>query len=157
MSKPGHKLLIVSHAPSEHTRKLTEAVLRGARQAAADQLVCEWIAPLEADADDVLSAQGIILGTTENFGYMSGAMKDFFDRTYPHCLDRTEGMPWALFVRAGNDGAGAQSSIERIVTGLKWKAVQPPLICSGPWQPDFEPACEELGMTMAAGLEACVF
>ena len=113
--------------------------------------------PLEARPEDVLWADGIVLGTTENFGYMSGAMKDFFDRIYYPCLDRTVALPWTLFIRAGNDGIGAQTSIDRIVTGLAWKQVQEPLICRGAWNEAWLGDCEELGMTMSAGLEAGVF
>jgi multimeric flavodoxin WrbA len=112
---------------------------------------------LQAGSEDVLWADGVILGTTENFGYMSGAMKDFFDRAYYPCLEKTEGLPYVLFIRAGNDGQGARSSIERIVAGLSWKQVQAPLICTGTWRDEFLVQCEELGATMAAGLEAGVF
>ena len=93
----------------------------------------------------------------QNFGYMSGAIKDFFERIYYPCLDKTEGLPYALFIRAGNDGLGAKTSIERIIKGLAWRAVQEPLICSGDYQESFHGLCEELGMTMAAGLEAGIF
>ena len=103
-----------------------------------------------------MAADGIILGTTENFGYMSGAMKDFFDRIFYPCLDHTEAMPYAMFVRAGQDGLGATTSIERIVAGLKWKAVQDPLICKGEAESFIEP-CRQLGMLMAAGLEGSIF
>ncbi|MDT8320153.1 MAG: hypothetical protein RQ826_06450 [Xanthomonadales bacterium] len=113
--------------------------------------------PQQAQPGDVLWAQGLLLGTTENFGYMSGALKDFFDRCYYPCLEKTHALPYALFIRAGNDGLGAQRSVERIVAGLAWKPVQPPLICTGPWNEGFIAQCEELGMTMAAGLEAGVF
>ena len=80
-----------------------------------------------------------------------------FDRIYYPCLDRTVALPWTLFIRAGNDGIGAQTSIDRIVTGLAWKQVQEPLICRGAWNEAWLGDCEELGMTMAAGLEAGVF
>ena len=119
------RLLIVSHAPSPNTRSLTEAVLRGARNPEVEGVDSCWVPPLQAGPEDVLGADALILGTTENFGYMSGAMKDFFDRIYYPCLEHTQGLPYALWVRAGNDGAGARSSIERIVSGLRWKAVQP--------------------------------
>lgn len=115
------------------------------------------VQPLESGPEDLLWADGLILGTTENFGYMSGALKDFFDRVYYPCLDRTEGLPWSLFVRAGNDGRGATSSIERIVTGLAWRQVQAPLICRGAWNDSWLGDCEELGITMAAGLDAGIF
>jgi multimeric flavodoxin WrbA len=152
-----HKLLIISHSPSPNAKALTDAVVKGAGNEAFEGVDIQERPPLKADVDDVLWADAIILGTTENFGYMSGAMKDFFDRIYYPCLELTEGLPYALFVKAGLDGQGAKSSIERIVTGLKWKQVQPTLICKGEFRSDFLEAGEELGMTMAAGLEAGIF
>jgi multimeric flavodoxin WrbA len=95
-------LLIVAHNPSVNTQKLVDATLRA-----------------------------IILGTTENFGYMSGALKDFFDRIYYPCLEHTEAMPFAAFIRAGLDGTGTRIAIGKITTGLKWKAVQEPMILHG--------------------------
>jgi hypothetical protein len=136
---------------------MTEAVLRGARNPDLGSHEVRFAAPLESGAQDVLWAEGVILGTTENFGYMSGAMKDFFDRVYYPCQERTAGLPWALFIRAGNDGRGALSSIERIVTGLAWRRVQPPLLCRGAWDEEWLTDCEELGMTVMAGLDAGVY
>ena len=152
-----HKLLIVSHSPSDNAQALTDAVVKGATNPDIEQVQVRVMVPLQATADDVLWANGIILGTTENFGYMSGALKDFFERIYYPCLEKTEGLPYALFIKAGIDGTGARSSVERIVTGLKWKAVQEPLICQGKFTPDFLTAGEEFGMTVAAGLEAGIF
>lgn len=151
------RLLIVSHAPSEHTRAMTRSVLEGASHADICGIDVRLVPALEARAAEVLDADAIILGTTENFGYMSGGMKDFFDRIYYPCLEKTESMPFAVFIRAGNDGLGARDSIERIVKGLAWKQVQEPLICRGTWQDAFPEQCEELGMTLAAGLEAGIF
>lgn len=150
-------VLIVAHAPSANTWAMTQAVARGVADDAFSGVQLRLLAPLDAQPGDVLWAQGLLLGTTENFGYMSGALKDFFDRCYYPCLEQTESLSYALFIRAGNDGLGAKSSVERIVAGLSWKAVQPPLICSGPWRDDFIRQCEELGMTLAAGLEAGIF
>jgi len=113
--------------------------------------------PLDANADDVLSAAGIILGTTENFGYMSGLMKDFLERIYYPCLDHTEGLPYALYVKAGTDGQGAKTSVERIVTGLRWKPVMPATILTGDYRPEFNETCYELGMTLSAGIEAGIY
>jgi len=151
------KLLIVSHTPSNNTRAMTGAVLMGATHKDIDGVEVRLTQPLETDAEEVLDADAILLGTTENFGYMSGGMKDFFDRIYYPCLEKTESLPFALFIRAGNDGLGARSSIERITKGLAWKQVQEPLICCGAWQESFLDQCEELGMTLAAGLEAGIF
>ena len=88
---------------------------------------------------------------------MSGALKDFFDRIYYPCLDKTEGLPFGVFIRAGNDGTGALASIERIVTGLRWRRVHDPVIAVGDFKLDHLVQCEALGMTLAAGLEAGVF
>lgn len=150
-------LLIVSHTPSANTRSMTQAVCDGASHSDISGIELKLCRPLETGPQEVLWADGILLGTTENFGYMSGAMKDFFDRIYYPCLEQSQSLPYGLFIRAGNDGLGAQSSIERIVTGLAWKEVQPALICRGHWQESFLGQCEELGMTMAAGMEAGVF
>lgn len=151
------KLLIVSHMPSDNTRVMTRAVFEGASHKDISGIEIMLTQALETGPGEVLGADAIILGTTENFGYMSGGMKDFFDRIYYPCLEQTESLPFAMFIRAGNDGLGALSSIERIVKGLAWKPVQEPLICVGTWQASFLGQCEELGMTVAAGLEAGIF
>jgi multimeric flavodoxin WrbA len=151
----GKRLLVVAHAPSPNTQRLRDAVRAGAAEIADVDVAC--VAPLEATPDHVLAADAVILGTTENLGYMSGALKDFFDRSYYPCLERTQGRPYALYIRAGSDGTGARRSVETIVTGLRWRKVQEPLILRGDWREDFVDACRELGMAMAAGLDAGVF
>lgn len=154
---PAKTLLIVAHAPSPNTACLRDAVLRGARSALGEGMAVKVMAPLEAGPDDVLAARAVILGTPENLGYMSGALKDFFDRIYYPCLERTQGMPYALYVRAGHDGTGTRRAVEGITTGLRWRAVQEPLVCRGPFQDDFTTRCEELGALMAAGLDLGIF
>lgn len=157
MSDQPRRLLIVSHVPSPNTRALLDSVLRGARHPDIEGVEVIHKPPLEAGPDDVLAAHGVLLGTTENFGYMSGALKDFFDRSYYPCLEHTEGLPYALYIRAGNDGTGTRNAVERIVTGLRWKAVAEPLLMRGAFQDAWHSQCEELGMMLAAGLEAGVF
>ena len=116
------------------------------------------VAPLEAGVDDVLWADAVILGTPANFGYMSGALKDFFDRVYYPCLERTERLPYALFIRGKTDATGALRAIESIAAGLSWRQVQPPLLVVGDdVGGEHVAAGEELGMTMAAGLEAGIY
>ena len=147
-------LLIVAHDPSPNTQQLVAATLRGARHEDIVGVAVKHIPPLQAVADDVLRADAIILGTTENFGYMSGALKDFFDRIYYPCLEQTEAMPFATYIRAGLDGTGTKIAIGKITSGLKWKAVQEPMILQGEYRGEFETRCEELGMLMAASLES---
>jgi len=151
------RLLIVAHDPSPNTRRMVEAVLHGARHEDIDNVEAVHVRPLEAGPDDVLACDAIVLGTTENLGYMSGALKDFFDRTYYGVIERTEGLAYALYVRAGMDGTGTRRAVESICTGLSWKPVQDPLICRGEWQEAFLDQCSELGMYMAAGLDADIF
>ncbi len=134
-----------------------DAVLRGSRSDVVEGVTVERRAPLETGPEAVLKADGMILGTTENFGYMSGALKDFFDRIYYPCLEQTQGLPYAMFIKAGNDGTGAMSSIRRIVSGLSWREVQAPVLCVGKPDGSLLEECENLGLTLAAGLEAGVF
>ncbi len=151
------ELLIVYHSQSGTTERMAEAVLRGARNEAIEGVQVRALSPLDAAADDLLRCDALILGTPENFGYMSGAMKYFLDRVYYPCLEKVEGKPYALFVRAGNDGTGAVSSVQRIVAGLALKEIQPPLVVAGEFDEARLAECEELGMTVAAGLEAGIF
>ena len=151
------KLLVVAHTPSPNTQALCDAVLRGARHPDIDNVTVRDVRPLLAQPEDVLWAHAIVLGTTENFGYMSGALKDFFDRIYYPCLEHTEGLPYAAYIRAGKDGTGTRVAIEKITGGLRWRPVQAALILQGEYDERFVAACEELGMTLAAGLEAGIF
>jgi multimeric flavodoxin WrbA len=136
---------------------MAEAVIAGATNSDVTNVEVRAKSALEADAEDLLWADGFILGTPENFGYMSGAMKYFLDRVFYPCENKINGKPFALFVRAGNDGSGAISSMRRILGGLAVREVQEPVLIAG----DFDEArlteCEELGLTLAAGLEAGVF
>jgi multimeric flavodoxin WrbA len=136
---------------------MRDALLEGARAPDIEGVAARALGAFETQPEDVIAADGFILLTPENLGYMSGALKDFFDRCYYPCLERTQGLPYALFIRAGNDGAGARRSVESVATGLRWRAVQEPLIFRGEWREEFVEACHELGMAMAAGLEAGVF
>jgi len=148
------KLVVIAHTPSENTVLMSEAVLRGARNDAITNVDIKYVSPLDTCSEDIKSAQAIIIGTIENLGYMSGLTKDVFDRCYQECLDHTQGLPFTFYVRAGNDGTGTKRAIESIATGLRWRLVQEPLICKGDFSEDFITQCEELGLTMAASLDA---
>ena len=152
------QLLIVGHVPSDNTRRLRDAAAdaaRGALEGDSVRVVAQ--SPFETQPEHVLAADAAILGTTENLGYMSGALKDFFDRCYYPCLDHTQGLPYCLYIRAGHDGTGTRRGVETIVTGLRWCAVQEPLVCRGQWDEAFVGQVAEIGAAMAAGLEAGIF
>lgn len=148
-------LLIVHHTQSGRTGRLAAAVQRGAGHAAGVGIVAKHA--FDATIDDLLGCDGLLLGTPENFGFMSGALKDFFDRTYYPAEGKTLGLPYAVFVSAGNDGRGAVRQIERIATGYGWKRVAEPLIVRGEIADNDLARAEELGATFAAGLELGIF
>lgn len=150
------QLLIVAHAPSPNTLKLREAAERGARHPDIEAVDVTVKAPLDAGPDDIRACDAILLGTTENLGYMSGALKDFFDRSYYPVLEEKQGLPCALYIRAGRDGTGTRRAVESIVTGLRWHWAQEPVVLRGEWQEAFVDQAEELGLYMAAALDSGV-
>jgi len=151
------KLLIVYHSQSGTTSKMADAVIAGATDPAVEGVEVRVREALDGSPEDLLWCDGFILGTPENFGYMSGALKVFLDRSFYAVVDRIDGKPYALFVRAGNDGTGAITSVQRILSGLNVREVQPPLLIAGEFDEARLEECRELGLTMAAGLEAGVF
>ena len=150
-------LLIVYHTGGVKTADMALAVERGAlaalKEADAENEV-RVVKKRCADAGpgDVLGADAIALGTPENFGYMSGMMKDFLERVFYACEGKVEGRPWALFVSAGQDGSGAITSVDRIVTGLRLKKVREPILALREVTPEILAQCAELGATLAVGI-----
>ena len=136
---------------------MADAVIRGAQHPDVGDVDVQVRSALEASADDLLACDAFILGTPENFGYMSGAMKYFLDNVYYECEGKMNGRPFALFVRAGNDGTGAISSMHRILAGLAVREVQEPVLIAGDFDEERLADCEELGLTLAAGIEAGIF
>lgn len=149
-------VLVVSHSRTGSTQRLTDAAVAGARRA-VDTLTIAAHAALDTGPEDVLGASAILIATPARFGAMAGLMKDFFERIYHPCLDRTMGMPYALIVKGDTDADGAVTGVERIATGLRWRAVLPPLVVVGPVAEPHLDAAAELGATLAAGVEAGVF
>jgi multimeric flavodoxin WrbA len=145
-------LLIVHHTPSPATHELFEAVMAGATDPRLTGVSVVARPALGATASDVLAADGYLLGTPANLGYMSGALKHFFDQIYYPCLDATIGRPFGVYVHGNNDVGGALSSITKVVTGLRWRQAQAPVEVIGqPTQQDRD-ACWELGAALAASL-----
>jgi len=146
------KLLVVHHTPSPTMQEMLEAVLSGARADEIESVEVEVRPALSATAFDVLAADGYILGTPANIGYMSGALKHFFDQIYYPVLEATVGRPYALYVHGGSDTTGAVRGVETITTGLKWKRLREPLSIVGEVNAAAREACWELGATAAASL-----
>jgi NAD(P)H-dependent FMN reductase len=144
------RLLVVHHTPSPNLQAVLEAVKEGV--AMVDDVELTLRPALSAGAADVLAADGLVLGTTANIGYMSGALKHFFDTVYYPCLDATVGLPYGVYVHGGDDTAGALTAIQRITGALRWKQVAAPLSLVGaPGKDDLE-ACQELAATVAVSL-----
>jgi hypothetical protein len=146
-------LLIIAHIPSPNTLKLKDAVLLGANSNPLQHTLIKCLSPFDTKPEDILAADAVILGTTENLGYMSGALKDFFDRCYYPCLEIKQGLPCAAYIRAGHDGTGTLNALKTITTGLKWRWVQEPVILRGDYTTRFEEQCTELGAAMACALD----
>jgi NAD(P)H-dependent FMN reductase len=142
----------VHHTPSPATSELFDAVLRGASDPEIEGVDVVRRAALAATASDVLAADGLILGTPANIGYMSGALKHFFDQVYYPVLDDTQGRPYGLYVHGNLGTEGAVKAVESVTEGLKWRRVAAPVEVTGaPGKADLE-ACWELGATVAATL-----
>jgi flavorubredoxin len=149
-------LLIFGGHEGGRVAELTSAVSEGVNLF-SNEVELRALPALDAGLSDLLWANGLLIGTPEHFGYMSGAVKDFFDRTFYPAENKVNGLPYAIYVSAGNDGTGAVSSIERIAIGYKWKRIAEPLVVRGPPTSDALVKCRELGQTMAAGMDAGIF
>ncbi|KAA5833657.1 flavodoxin family protein [Saccharopolyspora hirsuta] len=146
------RLLIVHHTPSPGMQAMFEKVVEGATTDEIEGVEVVRRAALSATASDVLGADGYLLGTPANLGYISGALKHFFDTIYYPCLDSTAGRPFGYYVH-GNEGVeGAQRAIRSITTGLSWQQVAEPVTVLGAPEKSDLAACWELGATVAAGL-----
>lgn len=143
-------LLVVHHTTSPALQELLEAVLDGTRADGLDDVEVVVRAALGATALDVLGADGFLLGTPANIGYLSGAMKHFFDQIYYPCLSAKVGAPYGLYVHGNLDTTGAVRAAESITKGMGWERVHEPVLVTGaPVKADTE-ACWDLGATVAA-------
>jgi multimeric flavodoxin WrbA len=143
------RILIVFHSQTGNTKKMAKAVADGAGSIESAEVVLKRAR--DATLDDLLKADGIAIGTPENFGYMSGMIKDFFDRTFYPAQGKVFRKPYVVFVSAGNDGTGAVRSIERIAIGYQFKKVYEPVISRGKLTEETLENCRELGKTIAGG------
>jgi multimeric flavodoxin WrbA len=144
------RLLVVHHTPSPSLQAVLEAVREGV--ALVDEVELVQRPALSAGAADLLAADGVVLGTPANIGYMSGALKHFFDTVYYPCLDATVGLRYGVYVHGGDDTAGALTAIARITGALRWKQVAEPLSLTGPPTKEDLEAARELAATVAVQL-----
>lgn len=155
------RLLVVHHSPTPIVRSLTDQVVAGAHDDAIEGVEVVVRPALEADADDVLAADGYLLGTTANFGYMSGALKHFFDTIFLTAGgaltdDGSAGAtergkkPFGLWVHGRYDTTGAVRSVQSIVQALPWAQSAEVLEVLGEPSEQDRQAAYELGGTLAA-------
>jgi NAD(P)H-dependent FMN reductase len=146
------RLLVVHHTPSPATRELLEQVLAGAGLPELADVEVVQRPALGTGIVDVLEADGYLLGTPANFGYMSGALKHFFDTVYYPCLGAVTGRPYGLWVHGNDDVAGAVRAVRSIAGGLGWTPVTQPVEITASIDTAAREACHELGATLAATL-----
>ena len=151
------KILVVYHSQTGNTQRMAESVFKGAKSIEEVHAVLKLAQ--DATLKDLMECDGLALGSPEYFGYMSGMIKDLFDRTYNEARGRNEifKKPYVVFISAGNDGSGALNSIERICIGYQFKKVCEPVISRGKVVKEILVKCEELGKTIAAGCEAGIY
>ncbi len=146
------RLLLVHHTPSPAMQSMLEAAAAGARTDEIDGVEVVLAPALTAGVPDVLRADGYLLGTPANIGYMSGALKYFFDLIYYPCLEATRRRPYGLYVHGASDTTGAVRAVQAIATGLAWRQTRPPVCVIGqPTAADLQD-CWELGAMLAATL-----
>lgn len=158
------RLLVVSHSRTGSTSRLRDAIVAGATEAVgeSDPAGVEVVAldATEADLDAVLAASAVVFATPARFGALAGLTKDFLERIYPwfeEVPDIHPGMPWTAVVKGASDPSGAVRDLERILTGLRWRQVLPPVQCVGDLTPEHLAQASEVGATLAAGIDAGIW
>ncbi|OUU35425.1 MAG: flavodoxin [Cellvibrionales bacterium TMED49] len=153
--KSPKKLLIISHSQSGKTDAMTREIINGCKQQNSVEIIS--LPAQFAGLEDLLSCDGLIFGTPENFGTMSGMLKDFFDRTYYPAQPYKLNLPYGLFISAANDGTGAVRDINRILKGYPLRQVANPVICKGILDDRGLTSCRDLGLSLAMGLDMGIF
>ena len=149
-------ILFIHHSPSKNTKILSKLV-ENKIDTVNPNVNFKMLNLIEANTSSFKEIDGLIIGTTEKFGYMSGLKKDFFDRCYDELKDKKEGLPIIYYVRAGLDGEGCKVALNKILTGLRWRQVLPPLILKGSWQEDYLKQLENFVLTFASGIELGIY
>ena len=157
MNSDKKALLIIAHTPSPNTIAMANEIYAGSTAQDIEFVDVILCSPFDCTSEMILSSDALLIFTTENFGYMSGALKDLFDRVYYACLadpKRNDATPFLLIIKAGLDGTGTDVAVNKITNGLNWKAIRATTIFKGEFEPSFLDRCKELGLTIAASLDA---
>ncbi len=155
LDSPKKNILVIYHSQGGTMKLLAYQLAKGAAREDSLNIILKEAS--DATVDDLLNCNGIAIGSPEYFGTMAGMIKDFFDRTYEVAQEKTIGLPFIVFVSAGNDGRGAISQIERLAAGYKWKKVQEAYRVVGvPTEQDII-KIQDLGHALAAGVDFGIF
>jgi len=147
-------LLIVHHTPSPACQELLDEVRRGATDPEITGVEVRVRAALAATASDLLAADAVVLGTPANIGYMSGALKHFFDQVFYVCGEDTRGLPFGLYVHGNQGLEGAVQAVGTITGAMGWAQAAETVAVTGAPDKAAREACWELGATVAAGISS---
>ena len=150
-------VLLIAHTPSPNTLALARAAMDTVASHDTGDSVMHRLSPFDVSPKDVRNAAAVIIGTTENIGYMAGATKDMFDRCYNDWLDSTAAKPVAIYIRAGLDGTATNNALTSICSGLKWRLVAAPLIVRGGWKDSFCDQVSELCLGVVLGIDSGIY
>jgi multimeric flavodoxin WrbA len=147
-------LLVVHHTTSPSMQEMLESVLAGTKAEGITDVDVRVRPALAATAIDVMDADAFVLGTPVNIGYISGALKHFFDQIYYPCLVSNTNAGFGAYLHGNNDATGAVRAIASITTGLGWREVHTPVVAKGTLTRQHLDECWDLGATAAATLMA---
>ena len=150
-------VLLIAHTPSPNTLALATSAMNYVASHDTGDVVMHCLSPFDVSTTDVSEAAAVIIGTTENIGYMAGATKDMFDRCYNDWLDSTPAKPVALYIRAGLDGTATKNALTSICSGLRWRLIAAPLIVRGFWQDAFCDQVNELCLGVVLGIDSNIY
>lgn len=156
----GKRVLVLVHSRTGATAALADAAADGGREAGAPDVEVRLLDVAGAGPDDVLGADAVLFATPARFGALAGLTKDLLERIYPwfeEVPDVRPGMPWTAIAKGATDPTGAVRDLERILTGLRWRQVLPPLVVTGEVTDDDLAAAAELGGTLAAGIHVGIW
>ena len=150
-------VLLIAHTPSPNTLALATAAMNSVASHDTGNVVMRRLSPFDVSVKDVSEAAAVIIGTTENIGYMAGATKDMFDRCYYDWFDCTAAKPVAIYIRAGLDGTATKNALTSICGGLKWRLIAAPLIVQGSWQNTYCDQVSELCLGVVLGIDSGIY